>query len=501
MAGSSRAGVVGVLVGVVTDRQLGVAANKLEDFSAADRAWCDAVADRRLVCARIAAELAEAQVASGRPLFELTRLDLFMEAMLVADQLEQAHVLASPPGYLADVEAAMRRRLEEVIVGDGDDDVADDSKIRMPPTPTVEAAVAKLLPHEAQALRRAFGFGEAAESADPWKPPPDPEGRYSLVALGLPHLFEGRLVAVEIPVGFVDDLGECDVEDGRIGYTAIDGTRLEVPEPVYRWLDAALERVLPLVLQPRPDRPHPELDQRLAAGPGPFGFGVRALGYAPPRPPPDPQRIVDALLRQAVGTSEMPSASSEAAREIERVVLVAEQRLRQRLEAIAALPPDEPALRSALAAARHAADEAGLYPAPAVVPRRRADPSPSDDGAEMLEEGDGRPREPWREFVGDLAAVRAWLRARLKHANANDCDLPRGRARRRACLGELWEAKCRLVEDILDAFPPDRARFFHGAHAGWDRDQEDPMARDEVTAAVDDDAVLILYARYDRWYG
>ena len=134
----------------------------------------------------------------------------------------------------------------------------------------------------------------------------------------------------------------------------------------------------------------------------------------------------------------------------------------------------------------------------------------SSDGNLVLPDGgfgdedDDAPhrREPWQEVTGTPDLLRAWLIGRMRWT-MNDGDYTEypQTEQERIQLAETQAGRAELADRLLTAFPPERSRYFFGAHAGWDRWSEDYLSRDEVIAFAAEDHVAVLWLALYRYYG
>ncbi|MBT2224366.1 hypothetical protein [Nonomuraea sp. NEAU-A123] len=111
-------------------------------------------------------------------------------------------------------------------------------------------------------------------------------------------------------------------------------------------------------------------------------------------------------------------------------------------------------------------------------------------------------REPWQEVTGAPDLLRAWLIGRMRWT-MNDGDYTEfpHTEQERIQLAETQASRAELADQLLTAFPPERSRYFVGAHAGWDRWSEDYLSRDEVIAFASEDHVAVLWLALYRYYG
>ena len=264
----------------------------------------------------------------------------------------------------------------------------------------------------------------------------------------IPHLLEGRLVIRVLDTEVLTaDLLEAVDNDRGVAYRSVHGDVVTASEDVYRLLDTFLEKRLPGAFPMVPARKHwEELDMHLPAGAGPYGSGFRALGS-------DDNRL-DLATVDRLWTDD-GILSADGLRDVHGIDI------------------------------NHLEDE---------------DEEGEDDGGwEDL----GAP-EPWQEVVGDGYQLRRWLLRCLAHKDLNDLDLPwRSDDPAEYEAGKLAARTAQegLADLLLSAFPPTRARYFQGAHAGWDQHREDYLARDTVVALVDQQRIVIMWMHFSRHYG
>ncbi|MFG1682421.1 hypothetical protein ACGFNP_19800 [Nonomuraea sp. NPDC049269] len=111
-------------------------------------------------------------------------------------------------------------------------------------------------------------------------------------------------------------------------------------------------------------------------------------------------------------------------------------------------------------------------------------------------------REPWQEVTGAPDLLRAWLIGRMRWTmNDGDYSESPRTEQERIQLAETQAGRTELADRFLTAFPPERSRYFAGAHAGWDRWSEDYLSRDEVIAFASEDHVAVLWIALYRFYG
>ena len=111
-------------------------------------------------------------------------------------------------------------------------------------------------------------------------------------------------------------------------------------------------------------------------------------------------------------------------------------------------------------------------------------------------------REPWQEVTGAPDLLRAWLIGRMRWTmNDGDYSEYPQTEQERIRLAETQAGRAELADRFLTVFPPERSRYFAGAHAGWDRWSEDYLSRDEVIAFASEDHVAVLWIALYRYYG
>ncbi|GAA4637381.1 hypothetical protein GCM10023196_090960 [Actinoallomurus vinaceus] len=111
-------------------------------------------------------------------------------------------------------------------------------------------------------------------------------------------------------------------------------------------------------------------------------------------------------------------------------------------------------------------------------------------------------REPWQEVTGASDLLRTWLIGRMRWTmNDGDYSESPQTEHERTRLSATQADRVALADRLLTAFPPERSRYFVGAHAGWDLWSEDYLSRDEVIAFASDEHVAILWLALYRYYG
>ncbi|MFC7582554.1 hypothetical protein ACFQYP_01135 [Nonomuraea antimicrobica] len=111
-------------------------------------------------------------------------------------------------------------------------------------------------------------------------------------------------------------------------------------------------------------------------------------------------------------------------------------------------------------------------------------------------------REPWQEVTGDPDLLPTWLIGRMRWTmNDGTYDEFPHTEQGRIQLAETQASRAELADQLLTSFPPERSRYFVGAHAGWDRWSEDYLSRDEVIAFASENHMAVLWLALYRYYG